>query len=407
MAAVNTPTTGVAAYLEEVYEQGKVHQLVPASVTVVKRAKFRDDMKHGEKSVFAIQLSHESGFSSGRGDVTLNASVAHVSANAEVEGYTLVLRSRISYDAMTRAATTKGAFIRWNDDRFIPMVESYQKRLEVLCIYGRASLGKVLTNTSGVIVLTPGTWAPGIWLGAEGTILEAFDALTGGAQHNADLTISAVDVDAQSVTVTGTNSAVVPDDLLFFKGFRGNEMYGLMAIALNTGLMFNINATNFGLWKANAYDAGTSGLTFGKVVAAAAKSANKGCDSRLICLVSNAAFANMNSDQAALRKYDAKYNSAKGENGFESLIFHSGNGEIEIVSSIFIKAGEALLYPERETYRIGSSDVTFMMPGEDKKIIFDVEASTAKEMRLYSDQQIFCSRPGWITRITRSDGLAL
>lgn len=414
MAATNTPSGSLVGYLQEVYETGKVHQLVPGNVAVIKRAKFREDMKSGEKSTFAVQLSHESGFSVGRGDVTLNASVAHVSANAEVEGYTLVLRSRISYDAITRASSTKGAFLRWNDERFIPMVESYQKRLEILCLYGRDSIGKVLTNTdnttSATLTLTVGSWAPGIWLGSEGQILEAYTALTGGSQHDTDLTVTAVDVDNRQVTVVGTSAAnataVVPDDLLFYKGHRGVEHYGLIAIAKNTGSLFNISASSYSLWKANSYDAGTSGLTFGKVIAAAAKSANKGCDSKLICLVSQGAFASMNSDQAALRKYDAKYNPAKGENGFESLVFHSGNSEIEIVPSIFLKQGEALLYPERETYRLGSSDVTFMLPGEGK-IIFDVEGSTSKEMRLYSDQQIFCSRPGWMTRITRSDGLAL
>jgi hypothetical protein len=43
--------------------------------------------------------------------------------------------------------------------------------------------------------------------------------------------------------------------------------------------------------------------------------------------------------------------------------------------------------------------------GDD--MIFDMPNSTDKEMRLFSDLQIFCERPGYITYGRRSDGKAL
>lgn len=402
MATTNTPTT-IAAYLKEVYD-GDITQLVPKSTPFLKRAKFKQDMEPGEKAVFSVQLSHEAGFSCGTGSVTLNAAVAHTSAKAEVDGKNVVLRSRISYDAASKASSSKKAFARWNEQKFIPMVESYNKRLEILCLWGGDSLGVVESNTSGALVITAATFAPGIWLGSEGTVLEAFTALSGGSQHNTDLTISAVDIDTRTVTVTGTSAAVAANDYLFYKGHRGTEPTGLAKIAKNATTLYNIDAAAYGLWKANAYDAGTSALTFGKVIGAAAKSANKGCDENLVLLCSQEAFTGLVSDQAAFRKYDASYKAAKGENGFKSLVFHTGAVEVEIVPTIYMKRGEAIMFPERHTCRIGSSDVTMKMPGKaDEELVLQVADSTDYEMRLYSDQTVFCERPGWITRITRSD----
>ena len=406
MAASNTPTS-IAAYLKEVYN-GDITQLVPANTPFIKRAKFKQDMEPGVQAVFAVQLSAENGFSVGTGSVSLNAAVAHVSGKAQVDGKNLVLRSRISYDAASKASSNKKAFARWNESKFIPMVESMQRRIELMSLYGGDSLGKVSANAAGVLTISADTWASGIFLGTEGAVLEAFTALSGGSQHNGDLTITAIDVENHTVTVSGTSAAVVANDLLFFKGHRGSEQTGLVKIAKNASTLYNIDAASYALWKACSYDCGTSALTFGKVIAAAAKAANKGCDSRLVLMCSQSAFANLNSDQAALRKYDAKYSSSKGENGFESLLFHSGTGEIEIVPSIFIKEGEAIMVPERWTYRIGSQDVTMKMPGQsDQDLVLQVADSTDYEMRLFCDFTVFCEKPGYIVRLTRSDSGAL
>ena len=63
-----------------------------------------------------------------------------------------------------------------------------------------------------------------------GMVIEAFDAKTGGSQHDEDMTVSAVNTSGTAVTVTGTSTAVADDDYLFRKGNRGNEMMGLLGI---------------------------------------------------------------------------------------------------------------------------------------------------------------------------------
>lgn len=409
MAVTNSPST-LASRLKQVYANG-ITEIIPTSAELIKRLKFKQDMQLGKEAVFDVQMTHEHGFTVGQGELTLNAAVAQTTVNAKVDAYQVILRSRVSYDLINRAKTDKAAFARFNDSKFIPMVESFRKREELYAIYGRDGLGKVSGNSSGTLTITADTWAPSIWLGLEGCVLEAFDSKSASAtQHNADLTVSSISVDNRQVVVTGTSAAVVANDHLYFKGDRTttahNAPVGLMTIARNTGTLYNISATTYALWAANSYDAGTSSLTLGKLLEAASKSADKGCDEKLTALVPVKCFQSLVSDQAALRKYDASYSKSKMENGAESIAFYGATGLIEVVPYMFMKQGEAILFPERYTYRIGSTEMTNVVgPGGD--IVFDLESTSAKEMRLTSEWTVFCERPGWITLITRSDAGAL
>lgn len=405
MATVNTTTT-LASRLKQVYANG-ITEIIPNSTELMRRLKFKQDMELGKEAVFDVQMTHEHGFTVGQGELTLNAAVAQTTENAKVDAYQIILRSRVSYDLISRAKTSKAAFARFNESKFIPMVESFRKREEIYAIYGRDGLGKVSANNSGVLTISDDTWAPSLWLGCEGLVLEAFDAKAATAnQHNADLTVTAVSITNKTVTVSGTSSAVVQNDHLYYKGDRTTTAHkapvGLMTIARNTGSLYNISATTYALWAANSYDCGTSGLTLAKVLAAAAKSADKGCDEKLTCLVPVSCFQSLVSDQAALRKYDASYSKSKFENGAETISFYGATGLIEVVPYMFMKQGEAVLFPERLTYRIGSSEMENRVgPGGD--IVFDLESTSAKEMRLFAEWTVFCERPGWITYMTRSD----
>jgi hypothetical protein len=120
-------------------------------------------------------------------------------------------------------------------------------------------------------------------------------------------------------------------------------------------------------------------------------------------LVPPKAFQKLNADQAALKQYGV---TKTAENGFEKLVFHGACGPIEVVSHLYSKEGECVMFPERYTYFIGSQEMTNVVgPGGD--IVFDLESSSAKEMRLYAEWTVFCEKPGYITYMTRSDNLAL
>jgi hypothetical protein len=291
------------------------------------------------------------------------------------------------------------------------MVESFKRREEIYAIYGQDGLGKVSSVSGQDIVITADTWCPSLWLGLEGAVLEAFDSKSASAnQHNTDITLSSVAISTRTLTVTGTISSVVANDHIYFKGDRTTTAHkapvGLMTIARNTGTLYNISASSVALWSATSYDVGTSGLTLGKILEASAKAADKGCDEKLTCFVPVKAFQNLVSDQAALRKYDASYSKSKMENGTESLAFYGATGLIEVVPYMFMKQGEFVMFPERYTCLIGAAQMKNQVgPGGD--IVFDLESTSAKEMRLFAHWTVFCERPGWIVYGTRSDAGAL
>lgn len=400
--SANTPST-LASRLKEQFN-GDISSLVPGSAELVK-LKFRKDIELGKSAIFDVQLSDELGFSVGQGEILLNGNINQSAARATVDAYSLVLQSNVSYDLVSRASSEKKAFAKFVDSKFIPMTESFQRRQEILHMWGRDSLGQVSSNSSGTLTLTEGSFCPTLWLGLKGAVIEAWTAKTGGLQHNADLTITAVDVANRTVTVTGTNAAVVQNDYLFFKGTQDAGHYGLMAIAKNVGSLFGISAATYELWKGNSYDVGTSALTLGKLLQAAALAANKGCKEKLKALVPVAAFQSLVSDEAALRQYSGAL-SKTAENGFEAIKFFGASGEIEVVPYHFMKAGEFVIFPERWTYIIGSTEMTMAL-AKDGDMIFDLESTSAKQLRLFSDLQIFCERPGYLVYGSRSDGKAL
>jgi hypothetical protein len=406
MATTNTPTT-LASRLKEIYPEGPT-VLVPASNELVgKRLKFKKDLQHGEKVRFDVQLSGEQGFSMGTGEITLNGSVAQVSEKAEVTGFSIVLQSNVSYDLISRAKTNKQAFAAFNNSKFIPAAESFRTRQEILAMHGRQGIAVVTSVSSQVITITPASWCSAMLLTMKGATIEAWTAVAGsGSQHDGDLTVGALSIANKTITVVGTCSSVAQGDILFLKHQRSVGPIGIMDIAKNAGTLYNISAVTYELWKANAYDVGTSALTLGKVSLSSALAADKGCAEKLTCLVPNKSFQGMVNDQAALREYGANYNSGKAETGFESIDFHGATGLISIVPYMFCKEGEFVMFPERYTYLIGSEEMTNQI-GQSGDVFFDLESTSAKQLRYFSDWTVFCEKPGFIVYGTRSDSLAL
>lgn len=402
--SANTPTS-LASRLKQRYNK-EVSQIVPVPADMQRRVPFRKDLEGGGSAEFDVQLAPELGFTQGTGASDLNGAIAQVSARASVSAYSLVLQSQISYDAISRAKNNEQAFARFADNKYIPMVESFKLRTEWLMLQGRQSLGKVTGNSSGTLTISADTFCPTMVAGLKGAVLEAYTALTGGSQHNGDLTVSAVDIDNRTITVTGTNAAVVANDHLFFKGDYDTGRIGLMHIAKNTGTLFGISANTFPLWRSNSFDVGTSALTLGKILQAAGSAAVKGCvGHKLVCYVPIKTFQSLVADEAALVQHAA--GKKKAENGFETISFLGATGEIEVVPHLLMKEGEFVMWPEDFIYEVGSCQASNQL-AKDGDIIFDLEGSMAKEMRLYSDTcGVFCERPGYIVYGTRSDGNAL
>jgi len=334
--------------------------------------------------------------------------VDQVSARATVSGYSHILQAKVSYDLIKRASSDEKAFAKFADSKFLNMVTAMRNREELLCINGRRGVGKILTeNNSGVCVITKASWIPAFWASAVGAKFVAFDALDGTTQHAANLTCTAVDIATRTVTFTssGTIADLAANDILFVKGQHNDGRYGLLDIAYNTGTLYGISATTYPLWASNTYDVGTSALTVGKIMEASALAANKGASmEKLICYVPPKAMQTLTADESALIRRDP--NAKIMKSGAEGIEINSSTGTIEIVPHLLMPEGVFVIYPPEYTYIIGSCEATSQI-AKDGDILFDLESSSSKEMRMFSDNTVFCERPGYIVVGTRSDSLAL
>ena len=414
MAQFNTATT-LSAMFKEIYADS-VENLIPDGVKLLKKVAFAEAEKElGDKYVAPVQLSHEHGFSYGTGVFDLNNSIAAQYEEAQVQGTSLLLRTAIGYSAAARMSNSKKAFVKWSELVVKSMVNSMAKRLEIQCLYGQSSGGigritgapVVAPATQAVCTMTTAEYAAGIWAGSEGMELDAYDT-TGATLRNdssatAVYTVTEVDLTARTVTVTGESTdiaALADTDVFYFRGAKATEGNGLDKIVTNTGSLYNIDASVYSLWKGNSY--GVAGaLSFAKIQEGLALAVERGLEEAVCLMVNPKAWADLMSDQAALRQYDSKYSEKESKNGSEEITFYGQNGMIEIVPSIYVKEGEAFAFPAKKCKRLGSTDVTFKLPGKSEEEIFlQLPSQAGYELRAYSEQNFFVECPATTVKFT-------
>lgn len=410
MAQVNSPET-MAGLFKEVYSKLGLVQACPTWAVCQEKFPFEVGEAIGEAYVIAVTLSKEGGFayapSMGANAVPASPTpIAATMLHAKVQSYAIYLASQLAYAAAARAASQgKAAFKSAYAAVLQNMKFSHMYRLECSLLYGRYGIGRVDSNTSGALLLFENEFAPGIWgAGLKGSIVEAFTTTAASAtQHNGDLVIDEVNISTRTITVTGTNSAVVQNDYLYFKGSRTttahNECVSIYGILVNTTTLFDIDAAEYDSWASQSY-AVNGQVSLTSIMRLAAKCQSYGLE-RAMLLIGPERFADLASDEAALRRYTD--DGAKAKRGPKSIAFNMGGVEIEIVSHPMVKLGHAMLLPSDEVHRIGSTDVTMSLPGSNEELSVNVSNSTAIEFRSMSDQGIYLevpARAGLLTGIT-------
>jgi len=410
MASTSGPTQ-LAGDFKNLYQNSGLVEAIPTWGIIQDRYKFEEAESLGQYYIFGVVLQKEHGAtyapSSGAasGPQTLNASIAGFVAQVQVEGFSIYMRSRLSYDAAAKASRAgKKAFAQAYGAVLKNLKESHQYRLELSMLYGRTGLGTVSGNAAGVLTLTAATWATGIWAaGLKDCILEAWTGVTSSeTQHNGDLTISAISVSSKSVTVTGTSGAVVAADVLYFKGARTasgyNECPGFDSILTNTGTLFNVSAAIFDAWKSQNYPV-NGNLSMTAILQGGALGMNYGLEKGLL-LCAPEKFAQLGIDEAALRRYVNDSDAKRTKRGVKGVEFMLGPVDIEVMAHPFIKQGQAMLVPDEHVHRVGATDITFGMPGSDEPMEVHVTDTTALEIRSMSDQGVYFERPAHAVNYT-------
>lgn len=409
MAVANTPTEMVGDF-KNLYKDSGLVNAIPSWMIVQDRYPFEEaEAGLGQFYIFGVVLQKEQGFTyapssgSNSGVITLNASVAGYIGQAQVEGFSIYLRSRLSYDAAAKASRAgKKAFAQAYGAVLKNMKESHQYRLECSLLYGRDGLGIVSANNSGVLSIAAADWATGIWAsGMKGAVLESFDSTaTSANQHNGDLVISSISVTNKTVTVTGTNGAVVANDILYFKSARTttgyNECPGIFRVLSNTSVLFNIDAGSYELWKSQSYPV-SGNLSLTAIMQAAALGMSFGLEKAML-LCAPEKFAQLASDEAALRRYVQDTPQAK--RGVKGISFMMGSVDVEINPHPLVRQGHSFMLASDSIHRVGATDVTFSLPGQGQEMTVHVTDSTAIEIRSMSDQGIYSDTPAQCVLLT-------
>lgn len=391
----------------------KVNNLVPNHSIVQKMIpELSEAEKTGRKYLCPVALTLENGVTYGDGTVfDYNDDVAAVYDEIELDSSPIVLRSRVSLSAANRMANKESSFITHMSLRAGNMKQSIMKRYEIECLHGKRGLGIIGTKSAVdtgpdpdqvTITFTDASWAPGIWGGLEGSLLEARDPSNFALQNsNADYKLVSVDVDNKQITISGHNTDLTDlaqADIIFFKGAYANSFHGIDYQLTNAGSLFGIDASVYNLWKANTY-AVDGQLTMSKSLKGSAKAVGKGgLDEDSVLLVSALTFEGLNSDLAALRDFDSSYKSEEGKNGFKGISYQAQFGKMTVVAHPFMKEGEAFLFPEKGVRRVGAQEIQFGFGDGD--YFEKLEGSAGYQLLVQGDWCILIDSPAKCVKFT-------
>jgi hypothetical protein len=380
----------------------KIENLIPDGVKLVNRIPFSGreaQLGNLYSQPLVLGLEHGVTFAGSTDDAfALNAPIAGQLKEAQVRGSQMVLRSVLGYAAAARAA---GGGQRAFEDstKFLVqnMMRSMAKKLEIEMLYGQVGYGVVASTAGNTITISAQEWAPGIWAGANNMPLEIRSSL-GAIRGYCNVT--SVDMNLFNVVVDLLPAGVLANDVVWHKGAYNNEFAGIHKILTNTGVLFNIDASQYDLFKGNTVTLSPTGpLSFAIIQDAIARGVEKGLDSDVCVFVNPRSWADLLTEQAALRMYDQSYRTSESENGSQEITFHGQNGKVEIVPSIYVKGGYAYVLAMEDFMRVGSTDITFRRPGQGDDFFRELENNAGYELRAYTDQAAFCMAPGRSTLI--------
>lgn len=428
MTTSQSSSSSVLQIFKRVY--GDITNLVPQGYKGLEMVEFSQRAKVGDSYLEAVILQNETGLTLGgtSGDLfDINPARAGAVRQAQVSPYVSVLSSVIPWSVMSRSAGGGDrAFIDGTKHLIQNNLKSHMHFLETFFWYGQspALLGYVsyatatyrgvaLTNGTGtvggvaftnginaaskVIMMAPGSFASGIWVGMEGVTVNQVNAsgviVASGSLVGVDSENGLLYVDFTPVAASSTTS-----HRLCFDGMQATrEMVGVNAIMRNTGTLFGISAatsTGFSLWRGTYQTLSASLLTFDRMQTIAANATNRGgLDQDMEVHVNPRSFAKLLTAEAARRQYDYGYKPAEFDNGAEKITFYYSGGKLEVVPNRFIKEGEAYGLVKDSWIRGGSAQIALRVPGMQQDIVFPLENSAGYAFRSYSDQYILCRRP--------------
>lgn len=412
MAQQNTTAT-LDGMFKVVYGDGPI-DAIPEIAILQSKVKFKSSERIGKSYNFPVILSSEAGvtyLAAGAGVTTLNAAIAAQVKEASVDANQIIIRGQMDYEAAAKSQANKAAFKNATELLVENLMETGSRRLEMAMLYGQSVKGLGVsasstnaTTTKTVITIQDAQWAPGIWAGTENAQINAYkvsDNSAIGSGADAIFTIFAVDYTNKKITVTGTTTGITALDAataagvyLHWKGAKGVEPVGLDLIITNTGTLFGIDASVYGLWAGSSYSFGSAAVTTAKLLNMAGLAVSKGgLMEEADIVLSPKTFTNLSGTMTDLRRQNGGQKETEGIAGFETITLMGPNGKLSLVPHPMMKEGECFLVPMKRLKRIGTQEFSFETPGRKGELFLHVPDANAYELRLYGAQALICETP--------------
>jgi hypothetical protein len=398
--------------------------LIPKNKFLYQTTSFgKQNRELGDKYIQPVKLTHEHGvtYNADGTAFTLNDAIAGVTAQAQVQGSEILLRSKISYQAAAKASSDRKAFVKSTKHLIDDMWESSHKLVELELLYGQSgyattSNGTATSSTTETVAFTTASFAPAIWAGMENFVVQfrkSSDDTLVSSGDDSKFTVTTVNVAAKTILFTGTatgctalHSAIdtssggsgVAHYVLPY-GNYGKGMTGMDGIITNTGSLFNINASSYNLWKGQTYAVGGA-LTMSDILNGHSEAIGMGLDEDTCLICNPLTWNNVNVEVSGNRRFDSSYAKSKGVNGFESIDYNSTNGVISIIAHPYVKPGECFAFPKSKWMRIGEQDISFDTPGYEGQIFRQLDGAAGYEFRNYTSQAIFTTHPARSIKFT-------
>ncbi len=418
MAVTATTMNGLA---KKVF--GDFNKAIPEFAVLQELLKFQERAKTGDMYEELVQISRSHGFTFARSTRRQAYALADVvslrTEPAQVQPSEIVGREQIAY-GMLYAAEKAGekAYAAAIGEALLSVLESHRFYLEYFMLYGDggatpatgAQPGLGTSDTAGnnvtsqTFTISKASWAPGIWAQLENAKLDAYDPTLTTKRNTGALTCASVSASTRQVTITaaaGTDiDPILVGDVFVPFGSKGECMAGLDTIACNTGTLFALSATTYGIWKANKADHGAVAASVLDVHKSLATAIGRGLSGDIVALTSHFAFMDMVEDTTALRRF-VEDTKTEVDQGTEKLAFHGANaGKIEFRPHPMVKAGDIFMFKPKELVRGGDSDVSKGIPGQpDDDFFFNRPDNAACEVRNFSSEFIIHKMPSHLTKL--------
>lgn len=434
MAATAETTAVAAGLLKQAYNDEAITKVVPASSILQEEIDFVSDaQKEGAQFNAPVLLSLPSGFTYGAGYATYQAIIPSNVQYAFLTGSNINLRDGIANDLISRAMNDKNSFMTASKYVMMALQKSMRKELELNLLYGSTGLGQVnaytnLSATSTTLYFTNGSWAPAIWSGLENCVIQFYLA---GVQEGATFTITSVTIAQQApnfggaITVTGTSGdiTIIQNAIgttfvngstaggtaldVYMNTSFGNQMVGVKGILTATGTLFGLNTASYSVWQPNTFSCGSAPLSIGKVLDAGALAVARGAEDEVLdVLVNPTSYANLIVEASSARRYDGSWKKDTLPNGARYIEYYGPNGKMRVIAHPFVKQGEGFILPLEDAKRIGSTDITFDLPGfAGPALYLPSPTNTGVEVRVFTSQALFMAKPShcvYLSNITAS-----